>query len=137
MKQPTENPGIGVDDTFERPPAPLPTLPTRNRGPSRCYNFTLIVAYFVVLIIAVVALGSFGKKQADISQRFHEFGYTDKTCILFGTTISYDTANKVRYVDLHPAGLCGYVLWGLVSVAIVIFVWLVYSIVQTAIGPKV
>ena len=97
----------------------------------------MIVAYFAVLIIAVVALGSFGKKQADISQRFHALGSTDNTCILFGTTTRYDSVNKVRYVKLHSAGLCGYVLWGLVSIAIVVFVWLVYSIVLTAIGPKV
>ena len=122
MSQPAEHPGTGVDDTFEVPP------PTRNRRSSRCYNVAMIVVYFVVLIIAVVALGSFGRKQADIRQLFH--GVTDKACILFFTLD--DLENK----EFHSAGVCGYVLWGLVSVAIVVFVWLVYSIVQVGIGPK-
>ena len=124
MSKPTEYPGTGVDDTLEVPP--LPTRLTRNRGPSRCYNFTMIVVYFVVLIMAVVALGSFGKKQAELNQLAHTYGVSGKICILFAT----------ENLDLHSAGVCGYVLWGLVSVAIVVFVWLVYSIVQVAIGPK-
>ena len=92
----------------------------------------MIVVYFVVLIVAVVALGSFGKKQTDINQLAHRTGSrTDDTCVLFVTM------DDLERGGLHYAGVCHYVLWGLVSVVIVVFVWLVYSIVQAAIGPKV
>ena len=134
MSQPAEDPGTGVDDASEIPPPP--TRPTRNRKPSRCYNVTMTVVYFVVLILAVVALGSFGKKQAEINQRINRlsFGYSDKTCILFAS--STEIGDNLRLFELHSAGVCVYMLWGLVSVAIVMFVWLVYSIVLAAIGPK-
>ena len=138
MGHPAENRNTGVDDTLDVPLVPTVPTQTRNRVPSRCYNVAMIVVYVVLLIMTVVALGSFGKKQADIIQ--HEYErvgyYTDNTCILFAEVKTSDTDNK-PHLYLHSAGLCGYVLWGLVSVTIVIFIWIVYSIVLAAIGPKV
>ena len=133
MIQPADNQGRGVDDTLEIPSQPMG--PTRNRGPSRCYNVAMVVVYFILLILAVVALGTFGKKQAEITQRRHQRNDYEHTCILFTTTLGYND-DGVWQVKLHSAALCGYVLWGLASVAIVVFVWLIYSIAQAIIGPK-
>ena len=89
----------------------------------------MIVVYFALLLMAVVALGSFGAKQADIDKRTRDFD-PDHTCILFAKV------NEDNIVELNSPGLCGYVLWGLVSITIVAFVWLIFSIVLAAIAPK-
>ena len=89
--------------------------------------------------MAVVALASFGIKQAQITKRQLELGLDRReTCILFakflGTRV--EDGQTVYVIGLRSPGLCGYVLWGLISITIVAFVWLVYSIVLAVIGPK-
>ena len=117
------------DEDWGPPPA---YTPTRNKTPSRCYNGWFIVVYFVLLLMAVVALGSFGAKQADINAVLRKrFFPTSQSCILF---TSYDESFGALF--FHANGPCGYVFYGLVSITIVAFVWLVGSIVQTAIGLK-
>ena len=117
------------DDHLIAPPA----APKRNKTPSRCYNASFIVVYFALLIMAVVALGSFGAKQADINAVLKKMYYSTKqSCVLFTTHSESD-----GYLQFHANGPCGYVFYGLASISVVAFVWLVGSIVQTAIGPKV
>ena len=119
--------------------APLPVR--RNKGPARCYFVMMAVVYFALLIMAVVALGSFGIKQAEITRRQHDLGIDpSQTCILFAKFIRLEErpdGTKVHIIQLRSPGLCGYVLWGLISITIVAVVWFVYSIVLAAFGPKV
>ena len=110
-----------------------PPAPKRSKTPSRCYNASFIVVYFVLLIMAVVALGSFGAKQADINTLLRKGQYsTAQSCVLF--TEYHESDDRLHF---HANGPCGYVFYGLVSITIVAFLWLVGSIVQTAIGLTV
>ena len=111
--------------------------PRRDRGPSRCYNVMMIVVYFAMLIMAVVALGTFGVTEARINHRTRVLGNSSaRSCILF-SDFAYTDTEGVVHIYLNSSGLCGYVLWGLISVTIVVFIWLIYSIVQAVIGPAV
>ena len=110
------------------------TRPARNKGPSRCYNATMIVVYFVLLIITVVALGTYGVKEGEFIKFVHrQNNATDLSCVLYSTYAGQDKDGN----EPHSSGLCGYVFWGLTSVTIVVFVWLVNSIFQTFLGPTV
>ena len=115
---------------------PISSKPTRNKGPSRCYNVTLIVVYFALLLMTVVALGAFGAKQAQISDYALKVNNsTTDTCILFSTFVR-KTDDGLVYIKFHSAGVCGYVFWGLTSITIVAFVWFVNSILQAIIAPR-
>lgn len=117
---------------------PLPKA-ERNKGPSRCYNSSLVVVYSAILIMAVVTLGTFGVKEAQILTRTSKLNNsTTNSCILFSTYDSRgNTTDGVVPINLHSSGLCGFVFWGLTSVTIVVVVWIVNSIVQAALGAKV
>ena len=111
----------------------------RNKRSARCYYMTMAVVYLVLLVGAVVALANFGIRQAEINQmkdKFYFQYHPQKTCILFAEHTD-DVSQSNRFITaLHSTALCGYVLWGLISVTIVAFVWLVYNVVLAAIGPK-
>ena len=96
----------------------------------------MAVIYLALLIMAVVALAHFGIREAEINQLKSEHKiaifHPSQTCILFAKHVEGDAANK-PVSDLHSSGLCGYVLWGLISITIVTFVW---NVVLAAIGPK-
>ena len=113
---------------------PILTRPKRNKGPSRCYNIAMIVVYSALLLMAVVTLGLFGVKEAQIVDRARVlYNSTGNSCILYAT---YAGTDRNGHLDLHSTALCGYVFWGLASITIVACVWLVYSIVQVVVGPK-
>ena len=120
---------------------PPPIQPTRNKGPSRCYNLSFVLIYSALLILAVVTLGTFGAKHAQIAERENKRFNTSTapSCILFSTYNSTNVSNGVSeiFINLHSNGGCGYVFWGLTSVCIVAFVWVVNSIVQAIIGLSV
>ena len=118
---------------------PVSPVPERNKGPSRCYNVMMIVVYFALLIMAVVALGTFGAKQSQITDRAQKhYNSTAYSCILYSTYLGINETTKppTVYVKFHTNGVCGYVFWGLASITIVAFVWFIYSIVQAIVGPR-
>ena len=47
-----------------------------------------------------------------------------------------EDGQKVNVIGLSSPGLCGFMLWGLTSITIVPFIWLIYSIVLAVIGPN-
>ena len=111
----------------------LPVI-RRNKGPARCYFVMMAVVYLALLLTAVIALASFGIKQADIVKLIAKSDADpDQTCILFA---KHTTVLGADVVELNSPGVCGYVLWGLISITIVPFVWFVYSIVLAVIAPK-
>jgi hypothetical protein len=117
---------------------PVSPMPERDKGPSRCYNVIMIVVYFALLLMAVVALGSFGAKQSQITDRAQKhYNSTAFSCILYSTYLRANETTKTVYVKFHTNGVCGYVFWGLTSITIVAFVWFIYHIVQAVIAPKV
>ena len=132
-----EPPPYPESPTSSEPPLPLYQ---RNKGPARCYYVLMAVLYAVLLLMAIVALASFGIKQSEINKRQQTLGHPNsETCILFSKYIGTDedpNGNPVYRIRLHTPGLCGYVLWGLTSITIVAFVWLIYSIVLAVVGPK-
>ena len=126
----------GEEELYE----PVSPVPERNKGPSRCYNVMMIVVYFALLLMAVVALGSFGAKQNQIADRAQkEYNSTAHSCILYSTYVRTEERDdkKIVYIKFHTNGVCGYVFWGLISITIVAFVWFIYSIVQAVIAPRV
>ena len=127
-------------EVVEEIPESLEPLPvSRNKGPARCYYVMMAVVYFALVLMAVVALGSFGIKQSEITRRRLDLGADrSQTCILFADFVEkrMEDGKTVYEVRLKSAGVCGYVLWGLISITIVAIVWFVYSIVLAAIGPK-
>ena len=119
--------------------APFAEPISRNKRPARCYFMMMAVIYLGLLIVAVVALAHFGIREAEINRLKSEHKlavlHPRQTCILFAKHLEDDVSNKY-IIDLHSSGLCGFVLWGLISITIVAFVWLVYNVVLAAIGPK-
>ena len=140
MQSQKEEEKEAMEEIPESPTALAPLPVSRDKGPARCYFVMMTVVYFALVLMAVVALGSFGIKQAKITRRQLDLGGDpSKTCILFakflGTRDEPD-GTKVYMIELKSPGLCGYVLWGLISIIIVAVVWLVYSIVLAVIAPK-
>jgi hypothetical protein len=127
-------------EVVEEIPEYLEPLPvSRNKGPARCYFVMMAVVYLVLLLMAVVALGAFGIKQSQITKRQINLGADrSQTCILFAQFVSKEMRGDQEVIikRLQPAGVCGYVLWGLISITIVAFVWFIYSIVLAVMGPK-
>ena len=128
-------------EVVEEIPESLEPLPvSRNKGPARCYFVMMAVVYLVLMFMAVVALGSFGIKQSEITRRQINLGLDrSQTCILFAQYLRTETRDDGQVVHikrLKPPGVCGYVLWGLISITIVAVVWFIYSIVLAVIGPK-
>ena len=95
---------------------PLPV--NRNKGPARTYFVMMVLVYLVLIIMAVVALGSFGIKQSQITRRQINLGLDrSQTCILFAEFLGTEMKDgkTVHIKKLKPPGVCGYVLWGLIS----------------------
>ena len=98
----------------------------------RVHYGILAALYLIVLVLAGVALGSFGASETNV----HKF-VTDNyppdlranNCILYASYLGYDIGD-VRQVAMFNPGPCGFVLWGQVSVFIVVLVWFVSSVGQ-------
>ena len=109
---------------------PLPV--SRNKGPARTYFVMMVLVYLVLIIMAVVALGSFGIKQSQITRRQIKLGYGrhgSQTCILFAQYLGTETKDNGQVVHikrLKPPGVCAYVLWGLIFITIIAVVWFIY-----------
>lgn len=114
-----------------------PSNEQSSRKPARCYYFMLILVFFILFIDCVVSLGSFGVIQYKVNNFYKKDplhpNVTFNTCILFGK-FSRDLENGIHVVKLTNIGSCAFVLWGLISIMIVAFVWLVFSIVLVFIG---
>ena len=112
-----------------------PAGPNRaSRFPYRMHYAVLATVYFVALILALVALGSFGVKEAEVHSFVRDHNLRQgHNCILYAKPI--DEYNE-RRILLSTAGPCNFVLWGEVSVLIVVVVWFIYNIVLMALGPK-
>ena len=110
----------------------------RNKRPAQCYFMFMAVVFLLLLITAIVALASFEIKEAEVRRlnSATKLGVLDhgRTCILFGENMKPGGVQVIT--NLGSPGVCGYVLWGLISVTIVAFVWLVYNVVLAVIGPK-
>ena len=106
---------------------------------ARCYYVFMFLVYLILFLVSVVALGSFGVIQHRVS-RFYAGNKQYNSCILYGAFKGYDVdddGNKRAIVRLTNIGSCGFVLWGLISVVIVMFVWAVFSFLQIFIVPRV
>lgn len=98
----------------------------------RVHYSILAVLYLVVLVLAGVALGSFGVSETNV-HKFVKDNYPPEhqanNCILYAKYLGGETEG-LRQVALFNPGPCGFVLWGQVSVFIVVLVWFVFSIGQ-------
>ena len=103
---------------------------SHNRLSARLHYSVLAAVYFIMLIVALVALGSFGAKEAQVRGfRSRHFPSSPGTCILY-------SGRENRGIRLGSASACGFVLWSQASVLIVVTVWLIYNIVLAVLGLK-
>ena len=98
----------------------------------RVHYGILAALYLIVLVLAGVALGSFGTSETNV-HNFVTANYPPdrraNNCILYASYLGYEIGD-VRQVAMFNPGPCGFVLWGQVSVFIVVLVWFVSSIGQ-------
>lgn len=98
----------------------------------RVHYGILAALYLIVLVLAGVALGSFGASETDV-HNFVNANYPPErranNCILYASYLGYEIVD-VRQVAMFNPGPCGFVLWGQVSVFIVVLVWFVSSVGQ-------
>ena len=110
--------------------------PSRKKGPSRLYFSIFSFIFLVVVLVSVIALGSFGVKQNDFTKIRGKLNPPGHYCILFSRHVGHDDVYDRDIVELSTFGSCAFVLWGQISVLIVSVVWLVYFIVLTIFGAR-
>lgn len=96
---------------------------------SRVHYGVLVAVYSVMLLLALVALGTFAKDEAEVR------GFAGRT-LSRGNCILFVSRNRAGVLELGSAGACGFVLWVQASVLIVVIVWLVYNIVNLILGVQ-
>ena len=103
----------------------------RSKGPGRFHFSVCSIFFLVLLLVTVISLGTFGVMQ----RRITNFEPNKSQCILFASKAGMKDEHTVL---LHlSVGVCGFTLWGQVSLVIVAFVWLVYSITQAVLSSRV
>ena len=122
---------------------PLPPTPPRKKGPSRIYFGVVAVGMSIFLLLCVIALGSFGAKQAQLPGFFkverERYNITDLSCILFVKTRPNPNQKsdiKVIYDYNQSDSPCVFIFWGLTSGTILALVMLIYSLVMLIIGSR-
>ena len=104
---------------------------SENKRPARCYYCFMVVLFLMLFLVSVISLGSFGVIQAKVSNLWP---IRAQSCILFASSPG-SKPDKI-YIDLSRISICAFVLWGQVSVTIVVFVWLIYNSVLFCLGTK-
>ena len=107
--------------------------PPRSKTGPRVYYVVLMCWVFLLLLLAAIALGSFGRKQNEITSSYKNYSSSHGHCILF---VSYGGKNGNQTLFPENYGVCGFVFWGLASLAIVGFSFLVYLVVLTVFGTR-
>ena len=101
-------------------------------GPGRFHFSVCSVFFLVLLLVTVISLGTFGVIQRRITNLEPN---NSQQCILFARYAGMKDGYTV--LRLSALGVCGFTLWGQISLVIVAFVWLVYSITQAVLGSRV
>ena len=110
-------------------------VPLKKNPAARCYYVFMFLVYLTLFLVSVVSLGSFGVTEHKVSRFFAAYKHTN-TCILFGIYKGRNLDGDIL-IRLTNVSSCGFVLWGLISVMIVMFVWVVSSFLQIFIVPRV
>lgn len=104
------------------------------RPGQRIYYFVMVVIFTVILVIQLVTLGTFGV-QFSRTRSFWSKNNLGPTavCVLYG-----DKGTDIMYNPiLSNNASCGFTLWGLVTVIIVLIIWIVFHVIMGLIGrPK-
>ena len=107
------------------------SLPAAHR---RIHYSVLALLYLGVLVLAGVALGSFGASETSV-HNFVEANYPPEhranDCILYARYLGDDGSDEVpRPVAMSSKGSCTFVIVGQVAVFVVVLVWFIFSICQ-------
>ena len=120
---------------------PLP--PPRKKGPSRIYFGVVAVGMSIFLLLCVIALGSFGTKQAQLPGFFkverERYNIKGGLCVLFVNTRPNPDPNsdiKVIFDKSQSYSSCVFIFWGLTSGTILALGMLIYSLVMLIIGSR-
>ena len=93
-------------------------------------NFSVLaVVMFVVLLLSLISLGTFGKKQAQL-----EDFLGGKGCFLSSERTTFLGLKTLRFTTNY--GPCGFIFWGWSSVAIVAIFFIIYLIVLAILGSN-
>ena len=100
----------------------------------RVYYVIMTGVYIVILLATLVSLGTFGV-QFSATRRFHDrVASSSSVCVLYGL----DREDNAINVRLTNNASCGFVLWGLVTIVLVLVVWIGVHVVLALLGkPKV
>ena len=94
-------------------------------------NFSVLaVVMFVVLLLSLISLETFGKKQG----QFEDF-YEGKVCFLSSQHATTFQGLKTLLFTTNY-GPCGFIFWGWSSVAIVAIFFIIYLIVLAILGSN-
>lgn len=92
------------------------------RAGQRFYYLVMTILYGIVLVIELVTLGTFGVQFSRMRSHF-----SSDVCVLYADN------------NLNPGNnaSCGFTLWGLVTIIVVLLVWMVFHVIMALIGrPK-
>ncbi len=99
------------------------------------YYLIISVLLTLILLLQLVSLGTFGVQFSSTSSFWKE--YVDSSaatvCVLYGTTPG-EGANIALPAS---AAACGFVLWAIITIILVLLMWIVVQVVMAIIGkPK-
>ena len=122
---------------------PPPPTPPRKKGPSRIYFGVVAVGMSIFLLLCVIALGSFGAKQAQLPGFFKVereiYDIKGGLCVLFVNTRPNPYPNpdtKVIISENQGDSSCVFIFWGLTSGTILALGMIIYSLVMLIIGSR-
>ncbi len=99
----------------------------------RVYYLIMAGLCALTILLEVVILGTFGLQFSKTRSFWGNYvNGNSEVCVLYGT------ASPKGNPFLSNNAACGFVLWAIISIIIVLIVWTVYFIILAAIGlPKV
>ena len=102
----------------------------------RLYYVIISALVGLILFIQLVSLGTFGVQFSRTTSFWKE--HVDESvsvvCVLYGT----ESTGLANIALPTSASACGFVLWGNVTIILLLLVWLVIQVVMAIIGrPKV
>lgn len=125
-----------ADNSDEEEVVPSYKPHKRRKTGSRVYYTVVLLWVFLLLLLAGISLGSFGLRQSKITNFYSNDADSKGHCILYVSLGSVD-GSLINLNFLENFGLCAFVFWGLASLNIVAFSFIIYLVVLIVVGPKV
>ena len=106
-------------------------IPSKRNGCSRLFHCIMAVVYFVVLLTAVISLGTFATKQNDIASI--TFPGLPR-CVLFASYEGHIDPDGLPQIRLGQDAICLFSIWGEAALACVSLGMFIFAVVLAFIG---